>query len=54
MITQSQINLGEDTCSLHLVEEILDPEKRVLVLNGDLVQRTIIHIYPLSSIFLHE
>jgi hypothetical protein len=45
MISRSQIDLGENTGSLHLVEQILDSGQRVLVLNGDLVQGMAIHTH---------
>jgi hypothetical protein len=38
MITQSQVNLGKDTCSFHLVEQILDLGRGYLFFNGHFIQ----------------
>jgi hypothetical protein len=55
VISRSQINLGENNGSLHLVEQILDSGQRVLVVNGDLIQRMVIHTHPLGPVILfHE
>jgi hypothetical protein len=52
VIFLSQIDLGENTGSLHLIEHILDSGQKVLVLIGDLIPRTVIHTHPLGPIFL--
>jgi hypothetical protein len=51
MISRSQFDLEDNIDSLHLVEQILNLEQRVLVLNGDLIQRTVIHTHLLGPSF---
>jgi hypothetical protein len=43
MISWSKIDLREYTCTTKLIEQIINPRQRVLVLDGNLIQGTIIH-----------
>jgi hypothetical protein len=37
-----------------LIEQIINPRQRVLVLNGNLIQGTIFHTQPLDTILLQD
>ncbi|KAK4731539.1 hypothetical protein R3W88_024527 [Solanum pinnatisectum] len=52
VITRPKINLREITCSLKLVNQIIYPWKRLLILNGHLVQLTIVNTHKKRSILL--
>jgi hypothetical protein len=54
VITRSQINLGEDTHSFHLVKQIIDPWERILILDGDFNQGPVVYTHPLSSVLLRH
>jgi hypothetical protein len=43
MIAQSEINLGEYPGSCKLIEQTIDPRKRILVLDGNLIEGSIVH-----------
>jgi hypothetical protein len=44
MITRTKIYLGEDLCTDQLIKQDINTRKWILVLDGDNVQRPIIHI----------
>ncbi|KAK4708720.1 hypothetical protein R3W88_029645 [Solanum pinnatisectum] len=52
VITRAKINLREITCSLKLVKQIIYPSKRILILNGHLVQLSIVNARTNRTIFL--
>jgi hypothetical protein len=54
LISQSKIDLREHTRTTELIEQIINPRQRVLVLDGNLVQGTIIHAQHLGTILLWE
>jgi CBS domain containing-hemolysin-like protein len=54
MIYRSKIDLREHTRTTELIEQIINPRQRVLVLDSYLIQGTIIHAQPLSTILLQD
>jgi hypothetical protein len=54
MISRSKIDLREYICTTELIEQIINSRQRVLVLNGNIIQGTIIHIQPLGTILVRE
>ena len=55
MISGPQIDLGEDSGSVQLVEQILDLGERILVLDGHFIQLTVIHTHAYGAVSLvHE
>jgi hypothetical protein len=54
MVSQSKIDLREHTHTTELIEQIINPRQRVLVPDGNLIQGTIIHAQPLSTILLQD
>ena len=55
MISRSQIDLREHSCTSQLVHKVIYPRQRILVLNRHFVQLPIIHTQPHATIFLfHE
>ena len=36
-ISSPQVNLGEDTCTIHLIKQILNPREEIFVLDSDFV-----------------
>jgi hypothetical protein len=43
MITRTEINLGKDSCTSELIKENVDVGQRILVLDGDDIQRPVVH-----------
>jgi hypothetical protein len=54
MISRSKINLREYTCTTELIKHIMNPRQWALVLNSNLIQSTIIHAQPLSTILFRD
>src|ERR1041385_5780722 len=52
MISGPQINLGEDSGSVQLVEQILDLEERILVLDGHFIQLTLVNKHAYGAVSL--
>lgn len=52
VITRSKINFGEVTCTLELIKQIIDPWNWLLILNGDLIQLSIINEHTKRTILL--
>ncbi|KAK4718124.1 hypothetical protein R3W88_016462 [Solanum pinnatisectum] len=50
--TRPKINLGEVTHSLKLVQQIIYPWKRILILNGHHVQLAIVNVHAKRTILL--
>jgi hypothetical protein len=43
MITQMEIDIGKDSCTGKLIKENVDEGQWILVLDGDGIQRSIVH-----------
>jgi hypothetical protein len=54
MISQLKINLREHTRTSELIEQIINPRQLILIFDGNLIQGTIIHAQPLSTIPLWD
>jgi hypothetical protein len=52
--TRSKIDLREHTHPTELIEWIINPRQRVLVLDGNLIQGMILHTQPLGTILLRD
>jgi hypothetical protein len=46
MITRPEVNLGEYPSSGKWIKYNVNPRKRVLILDGDLIKGSIIHAHP--------
>jgi uncharacterized membrane protein len=51
MISRSKIDLREHTCTIELIEQIINPRQQVFVLDGNVIQGTIIYAPLVSSFF---
>ena len=55
MVSCPKIDLGKDSGSVHLIEQILDLGKRILIFNGHVIQLAIIHTQACGTVSLvHE
>jgi hypothetical protein len=54
MITGTKVNLREDFGSSQLIKKNIDSGKRVLVLDGDCIEWSIIHTHSQATIFLFD
>jgi hypothetical protein len=45
MIALLEVNLREYPCSSKLIEQDIDPEKRVLVLDSDIIKGSVVHAH---------
>jgi hypothetical protein len=52
MITRTKVNLREDLGSSQLIEKNINSSKRVFVLDGDCIERSIIYTHSQATIFL--
>jgi hypothetical protein len=52
MIVRVEINLGEHLDSRQLIKQDIDAWERILVLDGDCIQRSVIHTQTETFIFL--
>jgi hypothetical protein len=52
MIVGVEINLGEHLGSRQLIKQDIDAWKRILILDGDYIQRSVIHTQAEIFIFL--
>jgi hypothetical protein len=52
MIAWPEVNLGEYPSSSKLIEQDIDPGKRVLVLDGNLIKGSVIHSHSKRLILL--
>jgi hypothetical protein len=52
MIARPEVNFGEYPCSSKLIEQDIDPRKRVLVLDCDLIKGSIVHTHSKRLILL--
>jgi hypothetical protein len=54
MITRTKVNLGEHFGSSQLIKKNIDPGKRIFVLDGDCIERSVIHTHSQATIFLFD
>jgi hypothetical protein len=52
MIARPEVNLGEYPCSSKLIEQDIDPGKRVLVLDSDFIKGFVVHTHSKRLILL--
>ena len=52
MVTKPQVNLGKYLLSFHLIKEVINPRKRVFIIQCDFVQLSVINTQPEYTIFL--
>jgi hypothetical protein len=52
MITGAKVNLREDFGTSQLIKKNIDSGKRVLVFDGDCIERSVIYAHPQATIFL--
>jgi hypothetical protein len=52
MVTKTKVNLGENSGSSQLIKERIDSWKRIFVLDGHCIERSVIHTQPQATIFL--
>jgi hypothetical protein len=52
MITRTKIDLGENFGSSQLIKKNIDSGKRIFVLDGYCIERSVIHTQPQTTIFL--
>jgi hypothetical protein len=52
MIARPEVNLREYPCSSKLIEQDIDPEKRVLILDSDLIKGSVVHTHSKCLILL--
>jgi hypothetical protein len=52
MIIITKVNLGEDFGSSQLIKKNIDSGERVFVLDGDCIERSVIHTHSQATIFL--
>jgi hypothetical protein len=52
MIARPEVNLGEYLSSRKLIEQDIDPGKRVLVLDSDLIKGSVVHAHSKCLILL--
>jgi hypothetical protein len=54
ILSRSKIDLGEHTRTTMLIKQIINPRQRAIVLDGNLIQSTIIHVHLLGTILLQD
>jgi hypothetical protein len=52
MITRTKVNLGENFGSSQLIKKNIDSGKRIFVLDGYYIERSVIHTQPQATIFI--
>ena len=52
VVARAKVNLGEDARAHETIDELFDARERILVLDGDLVQRTVIDSHEETAILL--
>jgi hypothetical protein len=50
--SRPKVNFGEYSCSSKLIEQDIDPGKRVLILNSDLIKGSVVHAHSKRLILL--
>ena len=51
-LARAKIDLGEYSGTFKLIEQIIDPGKRVLVFDGDFIESSVVNAHPLRLVFL--
>jgi hypothetical protein len=54
MITRTKVDLGENFGSSQLIKKNIDSGKRIFVLDGDYIERSVIHTQSQVTIFLFD
>jgi hypothetical protein len=54
MITRTKVNLGENFGSSQLIKKNIDSGKRIFVLDGVCIERSVIHTHSQATIFLFD
>jgi hypothetical protein len=54
MITRTKVDLGENFGSSQLIKKNIDSGKRIFVLDGDYIERSVIHTQSQATIFLFD
>jgi hypothetical protein len=54
MITKTKVDLGENFGSSQLIKKNIDSGKRIFVLDGDYIERSVIHTQSQATIFLFD
>jgi hypothetical protein len=54
ILSRSKVDFREHMRTMELIKQTINPRQRVLVLDGNLSQSTIIHTHPLSTILLWD
>jgi hypothetical protein len=54
MITRTKVNLGENFGSSQLIKKNIDSGKRIFVLDGDCIERSVIYTHSQATIFLFD
>jgi hypothetical protein len=54
MITRTKVDLGENFGSSQLIKKNIDSGKRIFVLDGDCIERSVIHTQSQATIFLFD
>jgi hypothetical protein len=52
MVTRMKVDLGENSGSSQLIKKNIDSGKRIFVLDGHCIERSVIHTQPQATIFL--
>jgi len=52
VVARAEVNLGEETCTMEAIQEVVDAGDGVPVLDGDLVEGTVVHTQAEGSILL--
>jgi hypothetical protein len=52
MVTRTKVDLGENSGSSQLIKKNIDSGKRIFVLDGHCIERSVIHTQPQATIFL--
>jgi hypothetical protein len=52
MVTRTKVDLGENSGSSELIKKNIDLGKRIFVLDGHCIERSVIHTKPQATIFL--
>jgi hypothetical protein len=54
VVTRTKIDLGENFVSSQLIKKNIDSEKRIFVLDGHWIERSVINTQPQATIFLFD
>jgi hypothetical protein len=54
MVTRTKVDLGENFGSSQLIKKNIDSGKRIFVLDGDCIERSVIHTQSQATIFLFD